>query len=158
MTDWLDLDLDTETSERSQEIRGVKVELLVSPYDIPEAIRGYFHKSKERFVIEFKYIGYEPTTPKVEDRYTTLLVGKNSGRLYGIELDLNALGVESVEMRMRVAKEVHEAIDHLVNQPANPVRSENYRLVKDAISLTEDVLFLPLLHCDRRRNASKLHT
>jgi hypothetical protein len=157
MSEWLNLDLDTETPERTQEIRGVQVELLVSPYDIPEAVRAFFDKSKERYVIEFKYIGYEPTVPQVEDRYTTIIIGENSGRLYGMELDVNALRAESVELRMRVATEVHEAIDHLVNKPANPVRLGNYRLVKDAISLTEQELFLPLLQC-ARSNSSKLHT
>lgn len=144
MSKWLQVDLDTETPEDRQLIRGVKVKLLVSPYDIPEAVRGFYDEQKHRFVIEFRYIGDEPTELQPQDRHITLVVGKNSGRLYGIEIDVDTLKVEVVGLRMEIIKEVNEALDNLVQKSISPSRRDNYRLTKDAISARQEQLFLPL--------------
>ena len=153
MAEWLHLDLDTEAAKRHELIRGVEVELSVSPYDIPEAVRGYFSEVKDRFVVEFKYMAYEPTETKSEDRYTSLVLGKNSRRLYAIELDVTALQVDKVELRIGVVKEVNDTLDHLLQRSSAQTRLDNYRLAKDAILIAQEQLFLPLVQGVRNSSA-----
>jgi len=156
MAEWLQIDLDTEAAERHERIQGVSVALLVSPYDIPAAVRGFFDESKRRFIVEFKYMGEEPTEMSRQDHYANLIVGKNSRRLYGMELDVEALQAERVEVRIGIIKEVNEALDQLVRKPLSPNRLDNYLLAKDAVLITQDELFLPLLQCVRN-NSVKVH-
>jgi len=127
----------------------VTVEFLVSSYDIPEAVRGSYNKEKDQFVIEFRYIGNsnEPTEPQPQDDYVTFVVGKNSSRLYGIEIDVKAPKVEEVELRVKINKikdEVKKTIDNLVQRPINRLRQDNYRLTQKALSDIEDKLYSPL--------------
>ncbi|MBM4054124.1 MAG: hypothetical protein FJ264_05520 [Planctomycetes bacterium] len=125
----------------------VKVEFMVSSYDIPEAVRGFYSEEKDRFIIEFKYIGNEPAKPQLQDDYVTFMVGKNSGRLYGIEIDVKTLGVEEVELRMQISKikdEVRKTLDNLIQKPINRLRQDNYRLTQKALSEIEDKLYSPL--------------
>jgi hypothetical protein len=151
MAKWLQVNLDTTAAERRGWIRGVNVELLVSPYDIPEAVRGWFDETRKLFVIDFKYMADEPRETKRHDRYTTLVVGKNSCRLYGMELDVKALQAERIELKIElkiaVVNEVNEALEGLVRQPLAPSRLDNYILAKNAVSITQTELFSPLLHC-----------
>jgi hypothetical protein len=83
---------------------GVRVDLLVSPYDVPEALRGQYLHDKRSFQIEFKYISGEDTYEKQEMENVTVRVGRNSGRLYAIELDVHALQTTSIELRIKIAE------------------------------------------------------
>ena len=149
MSKWLQVNPDAEELTQRLQTEGskVKVEFLVSSYDIPEAVRGSYNEEKSRFVIEFKYIGNEPTKPQPQDDYVTFVVGKNSGRLYGIEIDVKALRVEEVALRMKINKikdEVEKTLNNLIQKPINRFRQDNYRLTQKALSEIEDKLYSPL--------------
>ena len=140
MQEWIQVDLDTEKLKQKKDVRGVVIELLVSPYDIPEAVRGFFDDEKNHFAIEFKYVGSgnEPTKDKQDDEMI-LRTGENSGRLYRLEVDVKALDVNAVGLQMRVKKEINEALDQLIKQPSK--RSANYKLAKEAITSNQHPLF-----------------
>lgn len=153
MSRWLQVNPDIEefTERRQTEGSKVKVEFLVSSYDIPGAVRGSYNKEKDRFVIEFKYIGDEPTKAQPQDNYVTFVIGKNSGRLYGIEIDVKALRVEKVELRMKIKDEVKKTLNNLIQKPINRLRQDNYRLTQKALSEIEDELYSPLLELSHSR-------
>src|SRR5712692_7577708 len=92
-------------------------DLLVSPYDVPEAIRGQYIREKRCFVIEFKYISTEATYEKPKMENVKVRVGRNSGRLYAIELDVQALQATSVELRIKIATELKNLLTHLIEKP-----------------------------------------
>lgn len=149
MSKWLQVNPDAEEFTKRLPTEGskVKVEFLVSSYDIPEAVRGSSLRYKNRFIIEFKYIGNEPTKPQPQDDYVTFVIGKNSGRLYGIEIDVKALRVEKIELRMKINKikeEVKKTLNNLIQKPINRLRQDNYRLTQKALSEIEDELYSPL--------------
>src|SRR6266853_4092407 len=86
-----------------RQLEGVKVDVLVSPYDVPEGVRGFVSKDHKAFLIEFKYISQEDTIDRPQSESVKLRVGRNSGRLYAIELDLQKFGADHVQLRLEVA-------------------------------------------------------
>jgi hypothetical protein len=133
MPEWIEVDPTTLVTEKKSTIRGVEVELIVSPYDVPEAVRGHYDESKKRFVIEFKYIGDEGTKKHTHDKNLTYRVGESSGRLHALEIDVDALKADSVALNVKLIEEVNEAFDHLLEKPISALRADNYRLAKDAV-------------------------
>lgn len=114
---WIKLDPQALTEAQREELPDsdpdVKIHLSVSPYDVPEAFRGFFNESGDRFIIQFKYLlPDEPTQERPADHATTLHVGKNSGRLYGIEVDVQALEqeVSSVGIELRLINVAENAL------------------------------------------------
>ena len=94
----------------SATVRGVNVTLVVSPYDVPEAFRGDFIADKKRFRIEFRYISDEPTSTEKVDEHVCFEMGKKSGRLYAIEIDVDKLGAEKVELTFEVQERVSDRL------------------------------------------------
>lgn len=138
MQEWTEVKFDDAKIFKSE---GISVHMIVSPYDIPEGIRGFFDNDKERFVIEFKYIGDEPTEDRQEDKHYALRVGQNSGRLYAIEINVHELKAKSVSLQVGVIlKEVARAFDKLASKPLNAKRSLNYRLARNAVITTKDLV------------------
>jgi hypothetical protein len=153
MSDWLPVDLTDDTKPLKTFIRGVEVELFASPYDVPEAIRGRFDEDKNRFIIEFKYVGSEKTKVCTFER-ATYTIGEVSNRLYGLEIDVQALKVDgfgvSVALHQKGPQELFAtirdqatgAIDLLIaKQSLHTIREENYKLAKDAILAKQNELF-----------------
>jgi hypothetical protein len=141
MWNWIDVDLDAYTKERKAKIRGVEVELLVSPYDIPVAVRGCFDKSKNRFIIEFKYLVPEKTKTLTLDQFVTYRIGESSQRLYALEVDVQWLREKAGELEAGLSKEIDEALDKLAQKPRSSLREDNYRLAKDAVLAKQSELF-----------------
>jgi hypothetical protein len=136
--DWIPIANLSPRSER-RDSQGVRVDLLVSPYDVPEALRGEYLREKGHFRIEFKYISTEDTSEKPEPdmENVTVRLGRNSGRLYAIELDVQALQATSVELRIKIAAELKNVLTHLIDKPLSPLRSSNYSMAKEAIEKHE---------------------
>lgn len=123
-------------------LKGVKVDVLVSPYDVPEAVRGYLDNQQKCFVIEFKYISAEPTIERSQDANVTLRVGRNSGRLYAIQLDVTKFDTNNVQLRLEVAEVLRNVMTHLVQKPVSPMRKSNYRMAKSVIEENNKELIL----------------
>jgi hypothetical protein len=121
-------------------LQGVKVDVLVSPYDVPEAVRGYFDPQQKCFVIEFKYISPEPTVERSQDENVTLRVGRNSGRLYAIHLDVRKFDANTVQLRLEVAEALRNVMTHLVQQPVSPMRKSNYKMAKSVIEDNKELI------------------
>lgn len=149
MQDWIEVDIADHETARKAIIRGVEVELFVSPYDVPDGVRGRFDATGKKFEIDFKYIGSESTTRNVEYEHVVYKIGESSGRLYGLSIDVQTLGADGVgvsvelhdnsgqELAARIRDKVTGAIDYLIERhPIGNSREDNYKLAKDAILLT----------------------
>jgi hypothetical protein len=123
---------------------GVTVELTISPYDLPHHVRGEYDKSKNRFVIEFQYIQEEPYTLQASGDSVDVRVGKNSNRVYGFEIDTDALKADEVVLRVRARERVNKALEDFVeaSRPSRRPR-DNYQAVKSILQKKPDI-FTPL--------------
>lgn len=84
---------------------GVEVVWSTSPYDIPEAMRSSYDREKRRLTIEFRYMSEESTRREQHGPYLSLGVGKNSGRIYTIEIDMHAVLDEWVKLSIKAISE-----------------------------------------------------
>lgn len=140
MRDWIQVDLDSCNTSQKTVIRGSEVELFVSPYDAPIALRAYFDVATRHFCVEFKYMGDEPTKDQPFGKYVTFRVGQFSGRLYGFAVDLSTVALDKSELRSVVVEEMKQAMDHLLKEPISAQREDNYRLAKDVVNAKENEL------------------
>jgi hypothetical protein len=142
MSDWVKLDTAQFSHETQEKIRGVDITVVMSPYDVPEAVRGDYDESIERFVIEFRYIGDEPWSLEEHDGNIALRIGKNSGRLYGIEVNTNKLKAQAITLRVQaIQSSIQKAIDTLGRRPKRFSRKKNYQVAKDIITQKGNQIF-----------------
>jgi len=126
---WLTLDPTEFENDAEQTINGVLFHVSVSPYDMPQAIRGGYDEGTRRFVIEFKYLSREETRTQQVDDHVTLRLGERSHRLYAIEADVEAMGVDGVLLRME------KVIDNLTPSVADRSHpASNYAVAKRVIN------------------------
>lgn len=85
--------------------------VVVSPYDVPEAVRGR-RTSEGGLVIEFRYIdGEEPSKEVRLDDNIVVLEGKHSKRLLAIKVDVRALGAESVGLAINTPEALKQELE-----------------------------------------------
>lgn len=116
---------------------GVEVVVGLSPFDVPEAVRGYQDDILRRFIIEFRYLGEsERRLPQQIDDHVSLRVGENSKRLYEIQVDVDALQAETVSLTFVV----NEAMQRLAKDKSNPRKQAFYRMAKEVVRQKESEL------------------
>lgn len=131
---WIRLSARKYADEVPEKTQGVEFNVHVSPYDLPDAVRGWFDRERKRFVIEFRYLTDEHTQSRTADQHVTFHVGERSGRVYRIEADVNSLGVDKVQLRMV------SAVDTFAHSVGNAAPQDNYQAVKGALSDKSDQL------------------
>lgn len=141
MHEWIKLDPEKLNKPKLETIQGVEVEVMLSPYDVPDAVGGNYDKERKRFVIEFKYAsGDEPRSVEWHDQYVNFIVGRNSQRLYGLEIDVDAMNAHAVSLKV-LEEKVDKAIDDLGRKLTRRSRLGNYGLAKEVISQSGRQLF-----------------
>jgi hypothetical protein len=136
---WIEVDADRYESESSGGGKDLEFHVYVSPYDLPEAVRGEYVARESMFFIEFKYIGEESLERQIADDYVTMYVGRHSNRLYRIAVDVDKLGARSIVIR------VSKAIDTLSDRlGAKRVPIDNFRVAKDVIESYGPRLLAPI--------------
>lgn len=128
-SDWIAVDpRDLNKPQRQQTGSGIEIELYLSPYDIPQAVNGRYDQGKKRFVIEFSYIaGDEPRKCVPQDEHLALHVGKQTNRLYAIEVDVDALQAKTVALTF--SERIENAMDALSSQPPRA----NHQMAREVI-------------------------
>lgn len=124
--------------QESKAVDGVKIELSVSPYDIPSEVRGDFDEGRRRFVIEFKYLQDEPWILRASEPHVALRIGKHSHRLYGVEVDVNALNAKQVSLKVKAREEVNAAIEGLAEREGSNA-FVNYKAVESILQKTPEL-------------------
>lgn len=90
--DWIKVDQSHVDKPALVSFKGGTIQVRVSPYDLPEAFRGYWKVPGERFVIEFRYMSSdESLLTESPDTVASFHIGKSSRRVYAIELDMKEL-------------------------------------------------------------------
>lgn len=102
----------------SKEQRGIKLQFMLSPADLPTAWRGY-HSNSTTVVVEFKYLSSsEAKATHDQGDGVSIEVGKNSKRIYRIILDVMKIPSSGAIMVSKAAG----AIEH--SQGLNKSNSE----------------------------------
>lgn len=125
--EWTWVDPQTIVEPESKSLDGVHITLMMSPYDLPEAVRGFYNSTRERFLIQFKYLSDEPTKAERMGELVSLTLGEKSGRIYEIELDVAKAEAQFVGLMIK-------AIDELAHTPHRPTRPDNYAAAKNLLS------------------------
>jgi hypothetical protein len=151
MSEWIKLDPEkfSSSGRENKRDKGVELSISLSPYDVPDAVRGFYDKRLQRFVIEFRYISSEDWELRLHRDHVNFRVGRNSGRLYGIEIDLREWQARHVELDMRLPKIVDRALEQELTTSLRGRRTEdNYRVAKDVIFDERRPLFAELVGAD----------
>src|SRR2546421_147313 len=101
---WIPLDPKTLDAKQEEASQGMHFEFSLSPYDIPQSVRGHYCEDIKRFVIEFKYITEEPLNERKLAGHVTVQEGKNSGRLYKVFVDVDALNIGLISAAIHEAR------------------------------------------------------
>jgi hypothetical protein len=136
MTTWIPVDTMEMNPEKKLDERGVELHVQISPYDVPQALRGGFNEKTDRFEIEFRYIGDEPLRVQAADQHVSFYVGKKSGRLYKIQLNVKAMKAQKVTLKLAATAMLSQEIEKL-NEHI-PGRRDNYGVVSDLIKSKSD--------------------
>lgn len=139
MADWIKLDqlALVQRNAESHSERGVQINLALSPFDVPEALRGHFDAAIKRFVIEFRYMQEEAWSLRKEDEYLSLRIGRHSSRLHGIEIDVVALRAKHVALMM--LPQIDKALARL-SAREHSKRGRNYQVVRSVMQQEEPQL------------------
>ncbi|HEY2971008.1 MAG TPA: hypothetical protein VGJ48_00720 [Pyrinomonadaceae bacterium] len=137
MSEWVNINIDTEGLREERELEdGVRVIVSPSPYDVPGAIKAEFDRSKGQLRILFRYIGTEPVKRQSGQAGVLFGMGKNSGRLYEIDVKIDEADMRELTANELTARISHE-IDHVPKVSSYGERKENYRLAKQALEIAE---------------------
>ena len=128
ISQWLKIDRRKFKSPRTHGIV-----FLPSPYDLPEAVRGFIDQANGKLVIQIKYLGgaeepNEPLDTESQDEHLVFRVGRHSHRLYQIEIDPQRIGT------VRMLQDVDKGIDWLSDERKRPTNRGRYGVAKVAVS------------------------
>ena len=107
--------VETEEFDKAKRTRreGIKIEVSLSPYDVPEAVRGSYCAERKKFIIFFKYLSKEATRPRRISEHISVNEGVRSNRMYEIEIeiDVTALNVEQIQLEVTpILKDFYESL------------------------------------------------
>jgi len=117
---WIKLDPKRLDAKQQEATAGMHLEFSLSPYDIPESVRGYSDENQKRFVIEFKYMTEEPLNERKLSEHLSVMEGKNSSRLYRVFIvDVNARNIGSIKAAIREARQSSSLSQDVKRQALN---------------------------------------
>lgn len=152
MSEWLRLK-NIPSSTQAPPSAGVLFDVVVSPYDVPEAVRG-FKTPHGHFRIEFRYIdGPEPANRPVRlDDHVSVFEGRHTRRLLALEVNLQALGAKSVGVSISTAtshdqlkSQLRRALEQLVKQHPLPADRKALESTREALKSRESELLNQLV-------------
>jgi hypothetical protein len=114
-TGWIAVEQEKVNRPIKTKIRGVPVQVMLSPSDIPSWLRAVVshNDGKDKIIIELKYLSnQEPTSKDVSDS-VVVEVGKHSRRLFSVAYllseDLEVSDVEKLrESALAITRELHK--------------------------------------------------
>jgi hypothetical protein len=142
MSRTIQIDSQKYNKSRKATVRGVDVEVSPSPYDVPYAVAVDYFSGWGVVTIRFKYLADEVTV-QVPTRTSALSleIGKNSRRIYGIEVILSAIDGISPGLTERVSSAIGAALDDLAGEVLTSHRSFNYQVIRSIVENIEHEVF-----------------
>jgi hypothetical protein len=126
--DWIKINKEAIDKPRQMEFRGLQIEVTVSPYDLPEAVRSFSDDGK--FIIEFKYLGAEETISRDLGNSVRIEAGRNTQRVHRIELELDMWSAAEKGVRISM---VEKAMESLGKDSSHKSRTTNHEVVREVI-------------------------
>lgn len=74
--------------------RGVKIQFMMSPFDVPSAFRAKLDRTREFLIVEFRYLSGSDSEPKkdiADQDGVHFTIGKRSKRIYRIAVKLQSI-------------------------------------------------------------------
>lgn len=125
MNTWLKLDQRSLNAPKvTSSSSGVRLEVSLSPFDVPEAVRGFASNEEVGwFKIEFRYADSEDPVRKEVSETMVIEEGKGSGRLQAILVNVKKLNVGQVELdlQFRVNRELNEGLKRYFSTKLSPL-------------------------------------
>lgn len=116
MNRWLTLDSDKLAESRRKTINGVNVEVTTSPYDIPVRVMGSYEKDAKKFAITFDYLTNDKQTDEVlGPTHVSLVVGRESRRIYKIYIDVDKFSAEQVTLALKTVDSLNQDLASIAN-------------------------------------------
>ncbi len=124
----------------------VAVDIFISPYDIPDGVRGGYDQETKRFVVEFRYMVDEPYQKPETDGPVQVRLGKYSRRLVGLEIDVDGLRASTVTVRAEAPRQPatpFQAVETAIQamDPERATRRENYSVTRKVLADKQEELF-----------------
>ncbi|MCH7870555.1 MAG: hypothetical protein IID33_02535 [Planctomycetes bacterium] len=132
---WIRVKLSKSTQAQPDQSRGVNFSVQISPYDLPQAIRGRYVDDRGVLRIEFRYPDEEPACKKRVDDCVSVELGEFSQKLLAIEVAVDDFGVESVQLTIKKADETVRRLQDNVKFPSARL---NYRAVDEVLQLNRN--------------------
>ena len=132
--EWIPIDSNLFLRPRTESLGGVETEVVNSPFDLPVALKAEL--KDETLILRFRYLTDEPVDWVLRSENVTLKMGKDSGRLFAVEVRTGVpSGKLKEEIQAALSLAVH-AIGHAAEGPPprhHFVRRENLRLARATI-------------------------
>lgn len=145
MNPWIRLMPSRLNHRRIEDIGGVPVEVYLSPYDVPEAVRSYRDDATGHLIVQFRYMRVEEPKEPLSQHWVSncvhIALGKHSGRIYRMELDLSQASTGTHPSTL-VSAIVGRAIDDLARERDGGRTAAKYLATQEAINAASDQLFL----------------
>lgn len=143
-TTWFDIEQEVVNKSLDQEKRGVKVSVKLSPFDIPVSAKSEFDEIKGVLNINFKYFDEDEKSIDIpgKTKGVSFVVGKISGRLFGIKIDCaehlrDGVDEFNCELELHLDKATHELLESDVKKK---LRSQSSTAITNVINHYKDKL------------------
>ncbi len=146
---WLRIDPERydELHEIGMFYRDLELNIVVSPDDIPDSVRGGYDEEHKKFVIEFKYMVREEYEIDQVSEEVEVRIGQHSGRILGFAIDVDVLKARSIG-RLNLAAPATakpfravEAALELVVRRSEATRMENYNVTRRVLQDRQEEVF-----------------
>lgn len=127
-TAWIRVDSGLAKTVALEDIRGITVSVQISPYDVPQAFRGFYDSNRGIFRIEFKYLDDEEAVRKPGDKCVAFEIGQHSQKLLAIELAVDEQNLSVVELELKQRQELIDRADKALAALRSRARRTNTRL------------------------------
>ena len=136
--------VDADRYDEPEEV-GLEVEVgvFISPYAIPDSVRGTYDNERKRFVVQFNYMVDEPWSLMETNQPVAVRVGKHSRRVVGLEIDVDGIGASAVTVRLDRLYEAAEGAIRDVGQRIGG-RLHNHYVTRQVLKDHRDSLFRDL--------------
>lgn len=151
MPEWITINLSELNKPQKDVIKGMDVKVYFSPYDMPRAVCGEYGDDKSYFAVKLAYFdkGEKTVSQKFDDKLE-FLIGKSSGRLHEVRLDMNKLTVQAKgigDLQQMAFQEIDDAVKSFAEKQSGSgsLPIDNYIAASGAIEQRRDLLFKDLV-------------
>ncbi len=142
MGQWIELTEAKPPQFTQHGAKGLKVNLYASPYDMPVAARGGISPDRTGFTIELRYLTEgEPTTDR-DEGMLRLSVGRRSGRIHRIRVNLAERPVDAVGLQVQ---EIQDEVAHTLRSPRH---GEQLTDLRNADAVRAALEFAPQIYSE----------